>query len=72
MMAQASTHGLGTVGPCGAAGCVVHIVRSGDTLGRIARRFGVSIRAILDVNPQLQDPNLIVTGQTLSLPSTSR
>jgi LysM repeat protein len=44
-------------------------VRSGDTLGRIAGRFGVSLPAILAANPQVQDPNLIVTGQVLRIPS---
>jgi LysM repeat protein len=62
---------VATVGPCGASGCVVYVVRSGDTIGRVARRFGVSIEAILAVNPQLRDPNLIVTGQTLLLPSAT-
>jgi hypothetical protein len=58
-------------GPCGSAGCVVYVVRSGDTLGRVARRFGVSIQAILTANPQLWDPNLIVTGQALKIPSAT-
>jgi len=43
-------------------------VRPGDRLDLIAERFGVSIQAILAANPQLRDPNLIVTGQTLFLP----
>jgi LysM repeat protein len=47
------------------------VVRSGDTLGRVARRFGVSIQAILTANPQLWDPNLIVTGQALKIPSAT-
>jgi LysM repeat protein len=68
-IAQASRTEQATVGPCGASGCVVYVVRSGDTVGRIARRLGVSIQAILAINPQLRDPNVIVTGQTLLLPS---
>ncbi len=70
-IAQVSRTEPATVGPCGATGCVVYVVRSGDTVGRIAGRFGVSIQAILAVNPQLRDPNLIVTGQTLLLPSAT-
>jgi hypothetical protein len=56
-------------GPCGTAGCVAYVVRPGDTLGRIAGRFGVSIPAILAANPQVLDPNLVVTGQVLRIPS---
>jgi len=48
---------------------VAYVVRSGDTLRRIAGRFGVSIPAILAANPQVLDPNLIVTGQVLGIPS---
>ena len=70
-VARAAGTAVATVGPCGASGCVVYVVRSGDTIGRVARRFGVSIEAILAVNPQLRDPNLIVTGQTLLLPSAT-
>jgi LysM repeat protein len=70
-IAPVGTTELTATSPCGAKPCVVYVVRSGDTVGRIARRFGVSIAAILAVNPQLRDPNLIVTGQTLLLPSAT-
>ncbi len=70
-VAPAGTTGQTTVSLCDATHCVVYVVRSGDTVAGIARRFGVSVAAILAVNPQLRDPNLIVTGQTLLLPSTT-
>jgi LysM repeat protein len=45
----------------------VYIVQRGDTLGRIAARFGVTVQAIVNVNPGL-NPNLIFVGQRLNIP----
>jgi LysM repeat protein len=46
-----------------------YVVQWGDTLGKIAGRIGVSWRDILAVNPQIQNPSLIYTGQVIYLPS---
>ncbi len=46
----------------------IYIVRRGDTLLRIARRFGTSVQAILAVNPQIRNPNRIFAGQRLVIP----
>ena len=43
-------------------------VRSGDTLGRIAARHGVSLSQLISLN-DLRNPNLIRTGQTIKLPA---
>jgi LysM repeat protein len=45
-----------------------YVVQSGDTLGKIAARIGVSWRDILAVNPQIQNPSLIYSGQVIYLP----
>jgi LysM repeat protein len=45
-----------------------YVVQAGDTLGKIAARTGVSWRDILAVNPQIQNPSLIYTGQVIYLP----
>ncbi len=47
-----------------------YIVRSGDTLSKIARAQDVDggWRAIWRANPQLSDPNVIEVGQQLALP----
>lgn len=45
-----------------------YVVRSGDTLGKIAARIGVSWRDILAVNPQIHNPSLIYAGQVINLP----
>lgn len=46
-----------------------YIVRSGDTMTRIAKLYGVALQALIDANPQVKNPNLIYTGQTLIIPN---
>lgn len=46
-----------------------YVIRSGDTLYDIARRYGVSADAISDANALDQQPYLVV-GQALVIPST--
>jgi len=45
-----------------------YVVQWGDTLGNIAARFGVSMNAMMAVNPQVWNPSLIYPGQVLNLP----
>ena len=45
-----------------------YIVRSGDTLSGIARRYGISVQAILRVNPQITNADLIYAGQVICIP----
>ena len=47
----------------------IHLVRPGETLSGIARRFGTSAAAITQANG-IADPDLIVVGTPLSVPST--
>jgi len=47
-----------------------YTVRSGDTLGAIARRHGVSVTAIMSAN-RLTNANLIRVGQRLWIPGAS-
>jgi LysM repeat protein len=46
-----------------------YVVQSGDTLGKIAARTGVSWREILAINPQIYNPSLIYAGQVINLPT---
>jgi LysM repeat protein len=48
-------------------GPFIYIVQTGDTLSAIARRFGVSVAAIVETN-RIQDPNLAWPGQRLLIP----
>lgn len=45
-----------------------YVVQPGDTLFRIARRFNTTVSAILAINPQITDPNLIIPGQIILIP----
>ena len=46
-----------------------YVVKSGDTLGKIAARMGTSLSALLAVNPQIKTPSLIYAGQVINLPA---
>lgn len=48
-------------------GDVVYVVQSGDTLGKIAERFGVTVQSIVDRN-LLASPDAIEAGQRLEVP----
>ncbi|HUP82860.1 MAG TPA: LysM peptidoglycan-binding domain-containing protein [Candidatus Limnocylindria bacterium] len=43
-------------------------IKSGDTLGKIASRFHVSIADILAANPQISDADHIIPGQVITIP----
>ena len=58
-----STQGGGTIPSSGS----VHIVRRGETVASIARRYGTSVAAIAALNG-LRNPNLIYSGQRLNIP----
>jgi LysM repeat protein len=45
-----------------------YVVMPGDTLGKIAARAGTTVYAILAVNPQITNPNLIYVGQVIYMP----
>lgn len=44
-------------------------VKKGDNLTKIAREKGVSLQELIDANPQVKDPNLIITGEKLNVPN---
>lgn len=46
-----------------------YVVQYGDTLRKIGARYGFSVDAILAVNPQIWNPNLIYVGQVINLPA---
>lgn len=47
-----------------------YVVQRGDTLARIARRFGVDITVLARVN-NITNPNLIYVGATLYIPDVT-
>jgi LysM repeat protein len=44
-----------------------YIVQPGDTLFLIARRFGITVPALLQLNPQISDPDRIEPGMVLTI-----
>jgi len=48
----------------------IYVVAAGDTLSRIASRFGVSVEQILAANPQIKNPNRIAVGDEIVIPDT--
>jgi LysM repeat protein len=48
--------------------CYRYVVRPGDRLSTIAGRFGLTVVAILELNPAIDDPNTIYSGQVIRLP----
>jgi LysM repeat protein len=54
--------------PPPAGGQTYYAVR-GDTLRKIAAKFGTTVDAILRVNPQITNPNVIYVGQAITIPA---
>jgi LysM repeat protein len=48
---------------------VFFVIQPGNTLFMLARLFGTTVEAILAVNPQICDPNLIFPGQVIFIPT---
>ncbi|MEL6265309.1 MAG: LysM peptidoglycan-binding domain-containing protein [Pseudomonadota bacterium] len=46
-----------------------YAVRSGDTLGAIASQLGLTVQDLLEINPQIDNPNLIHVGDTILVPA---
>lgn len=54
-----------------AANYDTHVVKSGDTMWKIAVKYQVGCQEIIDANPQVTNPNLIYPGQKLNVPTKS-
>lgn len=48
-----------------------YTVQSGNTLSGIARKYGVSLSALISANPQIANPNLIRVGQKINVPGST-
>jgi nucleoid-associated protein YgaU len=52
----------------GVPGCHTYTVVNGDTLSGLASYFGLSLARLEQYNPQITDPDLIITGQKVLIP----
>ena len=46
----------------------VYIVARGDTMLKIAKKFGVTMEALLAANPKIKNPNKIGVGDPINIP----
>ena len=49
---------------------IIHVVKSGENLTMIAARYGVTVKAIQELNG-ITNPNKIFPGQKLKIPPKS-
>ncbi|RAS77829.1 SafA/ExsA family spore coat assembly protein [Priestia endophytica] len=49
----------------------IHIVQKGDTLWKIAKKYGVNFEEIKEVNSQLSNPDMIMPGMKIKVPTNS-
>jgi len=47
----------------------IHVVRKGDTLYDIAQKYGVDLDVLIAANPQIDDPDVLMIGQKIRIPS---
>jgi hypothetical protein len=46
-----------------------YTIERGDTLNRVARRYGVTLEELLAVNPQIENPDVIRRGLVVTIPN---
>ncbi len=48
----------------------IHIVQKGDTLWKIAKKYGVNFEELKKMNTQLSNPDMIMPGMKIKVPTT--
>jgi serine/threonine protein kinase len=54
--------------PTATSACKIYVVQEGDSLSKIAKRFGVTVEDLLEANPQIKDRSIIRVGWELCIP----
>jgi hypothetical protein len=60
--------GTGTSSSSGKRGDVVIVLKAGDTIDTVARKYGVSVHAIMKANAMTGSSTTVVPGQRLVIP----
>lgn len=47
-------------------------IKKGDNLTKIAKANGTTVKALLEANPNIKNPNLIYAGETLKIPANDK
>ncbi|AOY78099.1 LysM peptidoglycan-binding domain-containing protein [Clostridium formicaceticum] len=55
--------------PPACPGGTIYTIRPGDTMFRIANRYGIELQALIRANPQIPNPNVIYVGQRICIPA---
>lgn len=50
----------------------IHIVQKGDILSEIAQKYNVDFEELVQMNPQLSSPDMIMPGMKIKIPSESK
>ena len=53
------------------SGGQTYYVQRGDTLRKIAVKFGTSVDVLIKLNPQISNPNVIYVGQAITVPGSA-
>jgi spore coat assembly protein SafA len=48
-----------------------HVVVQGDSLWKIAKAWGLPLKALVDANPQLKNPSVLLTGEIVNIPKSA-
>jgi morphogenetic protein associated with SpoVID len=54
--------------PSGFAIAHKHVVVQGDSLWKLAKAWGIPLKTMIDVNPHLKNPNILMTGDVIYIP----
>lgn len=57
--------------PNGSVNMTTYTINPGDTMWGIASNYGIGLNQLINANPQVTNPNFIIPGQTINIPSTT-
>ncbi|WP_052675735.1 LysM peptidoglycan-binding domain-containing protein [Paenibacillus sp. IHBB 10380] len=47
-----------------------HAVKQGDSLWKLSKAWGISLKEMIDANPQLKNPNALLLGEIVNIPKS--